>query len=195
VAPEVFLPVHQNGGVWNQLFLLVRAAGDPLSLLPAIRREVAALDPDQPIYAIETIEDAMAASILQQRLALVFLSLYAVLTLMLASLGIYGVVSQAVTARTREIGVRMAFGARRTSVMSMLLADVLRLVAVGWLLGMGLALGLGRAVTGLLHAVTATDPITLGAVSAVLALAAVLAAAAPALRASRLDPMAALRHE
>jgi putative ABC transport system permease protein len=193
--PEVFLPVRQDAGVWNQLFLLVGTRGDAMSVLPAIRREVTALDRDQPIYAIQTIEDAVATSILQQRLSMVLLSVFSLLALVLAGLGIYGVVSQAVTARTREIGVRMAFGAGGRNVVSLVLRQVMPLVAAGWALGIGLAFGLGRLVSSLLHGVTAADPTTMVVVSAVLALTAVAAAAAPARRASRLDPMVALRHE
>jgi len=195
VEPEIYLPVSQNRGVWNQLFLLVRTAGDPLQVLPAVRREVAALDRDQPIYAIQTLEDAFAASILQQRLSMVFLSLFALLALVLAGLGIYGVVSHAVTLRTREIGVRMAFGAGRGSILSLVFGEMMRLVAAGWVVGIVLAYALGRLVSGLLHGVSAADPPTLAAVSVVLAVSALAAAVAPARRASRFDPMVALRHE
>jgi putative ABC transport system permease protein len=192
--PEIYTPVRQQT-VWNQLFVLVRTDAAPASLISPVRQTVAALDPDQPIYGVQTLEEALAASSFQQRVSAVLLGAFAVVALVLAAIGIYGVMSYSVTARTQEMGVRLAVGAQRGHVMWLVLGQVIRLSAVGLAIGIAIALAAGRAVTGLLYDVQPSDPLTIIGVTALLGAVAVVAAWVPAFRASRVDPIVALRYE
>jgi putative ABC transport system permease protein len=193
-APEIFIPLRQQT-LNNQLFLLVRTHGDAAAMLPAVRQQIAAADPDQPIYAIQTMEDAFAAAGFQQRLSTILLGLFAAVGLVLAGIGIYGVMSYAVTARTREIGVRIAVGAARRDVLWLVLGQVAKLTAVGLVIGFGLLIAAGGAMRRLLFDVRLYDPVTLGAVALVLGSVALAAGWLPAWRASRVDPIDTLRYE
>jgi predicted lysophospholipase L1 biosynthesis ABC-type transport system permease subunit len=194
--PEVFIAMEQGRDAWNQLFLLVRGeSGDATALLPAVRQAVAAIDAEQPVYAIQTLEDAIATSSFQTRVSTMLLGLFALVALVLAAVGIYGVMSYAVTARTQEIGVRLAVGASREDVIWLVLRQVLSLSTLGIAIGLGLLAAAGKALTGLLYGVGPFDPLTIAAVTALLAGVAVLAAWVPAWRASRVDPIGALRYE
>jgi predicted permease len=194
--PEVFIAMEQGRDAWNQLFLLVRVeSGDATALLPAVRQAVAAIDAEQPVYAIQTLEDAIATSSFQTRVSTMLLGLFALVALVLAAVGIYGVMSYAVTARTQEIGVRLAVGASREDVIWLVLRQVLSLSTLGIAIGLGLLAAAGKALTGLLYGVGPFDPLTIAAVTALLAGVAVLAAWVPAWRASRVDPIGALRYE
>jgi putative ABC transport system permease protein len=192
--PEVYLPAQQNA-VWNQLFLLVRTEGDPRGLLSAVRREIQALDRDQPVYAIQTLEEAFASTLFTQRALMTLLAAFALLAVALASIGIYAVMSHAVTARTQEIGIRMALGAAGRAVRGMVMRQVLWLVAIGIAIGMAGALALGRVVSGVLSGTAPDDPLTLAIVMLILASVALVAGYVPARRASRIDPIVALRTE
>lgn len=177
------------------MFVAVRAIGDPQVLTQAVRREVQAIDPEQPIFGVATMDQLLEDSMAQPRLNSVLLTLFAALALALASIGIYGVMSYVVTLRGHEIGIRMALGAQRSDVWGMVLKQGVRLVAIGLMIGTVCSLVLTRAISSLLYGVSASDSITYLAVSAILLTVAVVAVSVPARRATRVDPVIALRYE
>jgi putative ABC transport system permease protein len=194
VRPEIYTPVRQQTA-WNQLFVLVRTDASPAGLLPLVRQTVSALDPEQPVYMIQTLDEALATSSFQQRISAVLLTIFASVALVLAAIGIYGVMSYAVTARTQEMGVRLAVGAQRRDVIWLVLGQVLRLSAIGLAIGLLVLVAAGPALESLLFGVQAIDPVTIAAVTVILGAVAVISAWAPASRASRIDPIEALRAE
>lgn len=195
MRPEVFISMERGRDEWNQLFLLVRSDQEVAGLSQSIRQVVASIDSEQPVYAIQTLEEAMAVSAFQQRLSAALLGIFAATALALAAIGIYGVMSYSVSTRTQEIGVRMAVGAERSDVVRLILAQVLKLSALGLLIGVGVLLLAGGALRGLLFGVRPTDPMTIALVSLTLAVVALLAGWVPAWRASRVNPIQALRYE
>ncbi|HEX6052977.1 MAG TPA: ABC transporter permease [Gemmatimonadaceae bacterium] len=195
-SPEVFVPVHQELAGWNnQLFLTIRTATDPLALLPAVRRTIESVDAQQPLYSIRTLDGAFAEAVSQRRAAMQLLTIFAGIALALAAVGIYGLMSHMVNERTHEIGIRMALGAARGDVLRLVMRQTMVLVAIGTLLGLAGALGLGRALSGLAFGVAPSDPATLSAVTILLAAVALAAALVPARRAARVDPLLAMRAE
>lgn len=192
--PEIYMPVRQQTE-WNQLFVLIRTDGAAGSILPAVRAAVLALDPEQPVYAIQTLEEALALSPFQQRISAALLGAFAAVALLLAAVGIYGVMSYSVSVRTQEMGVRLAVGAQRRDVLWLVLGQVLRLSAIGLAIGIVVLLAAGRALAQLLFGVRPADPVTIVAVAATLGAVALLAAWVPAFRASRVNPIEALRYE
>jgi putative ABC transport system permease protein len=194
IRPEIYIPVRQQT-VWNQLFVLVRGEGAASSLLPTVRQTVAALDAEQPIYAIQTMEEALATASFQQRISALLLSIFAAVALVLAAIGIYGVMSYTVSARIQEMGVRLAIGAQPRDVKWLVFAQVMRLSVVGLTIGILVVIAGGRLLEELLFGVRAADPGTILIVALILSAVAVLAAWAPAARASRVDPIEALRYE
>lgn len=194
-APEIYLPVAQTSGAWNQLFLLVRTAGDPRAMLAAVRAEVRGIDPDQPVYAIRTLAEVVAADSLRPRVSTTVMGWFAMLALTIAAVGLYGVLTHAVAARTREIGIRMALGADRARVVWRVVGHAGALVLVGTLLGIGGVVTFAPLMSRLLQDVAPRDPVTLAATSGLLLTVGVLAAVVPARRASRIDPVLALRSE
>jgi len=193
---EVFIPIRQEGSGWNnQLFLTIRTQSDPLSMLPAVRRTIASVDPMQPMYNIRTLDGAFADAVAQRRAAMMLITIFAGVALVLAAVGIYGLMSYMVNERTHEIGIRMALGAVGGDVLGMVVRQTVRLVAIGAVLGIGGALALGRALTSLVFEVRPSDPTTLSVVTVLLVLVALAATLIPALRATRVTPLVALRRE
>jgi putative ABC transport system permease protein len=195
-SPEVFVPVSQDLAGWNnQLFLTIRTQSDPLAMLPVVRRTIASLDPLQPVYMIRTLDDAFAEAVSQRRAAMLLITIFAGVALMLAAVGIYGLMSYMVNERTHEIGIRMALGAAGNDVLGLVVRQTVRLVTIGAVLGIAGALALGRALTSMVFEVRPSDPTTLAVVTALLMLVALVATLVPALRATRVTPLVALRRE
>jgi putative ABC transport system permease protein len=190
-VPTMYLPVQGTQGT----NLTIRTVGDPSSLTAAARKEVQAVDPDQPIAAVRTMEQVVAESVGAPRYRTMLLGLFALIALVLAAIGIYGVISYAVAQRTHEIGIRMALGAQPRAVSKLVIGQGIRLALVGVGAGLIGAVALTRLLAGLLFGVTATDPITFTGVAVILTVIALLACWIPARRAARVDPMIALRHE
>jgi len=197
---EIYTPYKQipaenfaaaNRGLW----LAVKTKGDPTSLAPAIRNEVLQIDKDQPISNISTMEQIVAATVAPQKFATWLLAVFAATAMLLAAIGIYGVMAYSVTQRTHEIGIRMALGAGRRDVLRMVVSQGMKLALVGVALGLVGAFALTRLMSSLLYGVSATDPLTYGGVSLLLASVALLACLIPARKATRVDPMIALRYE
>ena len=166
--------------------------------MPAIKRVVYGTDKDQPVYNIHTMQEVASESMASQRFPMVLLGIFAGLALLLASVGIYGVISYSVAQRAREIGIRLALGADQQDVFRMVIGQGLRLALAGLVIGVAGALGLTRLLTSLSHllyGVTASDPVTFIAVSLLLTAVAILACYVPARRATKVDPMVTLRCE
>jgi len=191
--PQAFTSLAQDPVPY--LYVVARTTGDPLAFAPALRRELAALDPAQPIANVQSMDQRAAGSVAQSRLNSVIITLFACVALALASVGIYAVISYAVAQRTREIGIRMALGAARADVLRLIVRDGMTPAASGVVLGALGALGLTRLMRSLLYGVSATDPLVFGPVAALLVLVALGACYAPARRAARVDPNVALRTE
>jgi len=195
--PQVFSPHAQGveGGVAGNMELAVRTSSDPLSLAASVRDQVHQLDKDQSVADMQTLDQVVSASLAQPRLNTLLLAGFAALALMLAAIGVYGVISHSVAQRTREIGIRMALGATRGVVLRMVVGEGLMLTLAGLGVGLVAAAGLARLITSLLYGVPPSDPATFLAVSLLLAGVAFLASYIPARRATKVDPMVALRYE
>jgi putative ABC transport system permease protein len=193
LEPTVFLPHAQAPGYITNL--VVRTTGDPAARARDIRRAVQQVDPRQSIGAVRTMDQLLDASLSQPRLYAAFLASFAGLSLLLAGIGVYGVAAYSVSQRTHELGIRLALGAPRRTVIGMVLAHGLWLALAGLALGCVAALSATRLAAGLLFGVTPTDPITYAGALATLAVLALLATFLPARRAARVDPLRALRQE
>jgi putative ABC transport system permease protein len=196
----VYYPMRPAAGdtvaaVRSNMSVVLRTAGDPMGALAAVRREVAALDAGLPLFNVRTMDDVMRASTARTSFTLLLLSIASAVALVLGAVGIYGVISYLVSLRTREIGVRMAFGARARDVGWLVTRQGLVLAAIGVVIGVGASIVVTRALGSLLYGVAPGDPLTLGAAALALLVAAVAASALPALRATRMDPVQALRSE
>ncbi|HEX5965404.1 MAG TPA: ABC transporter permease [Pyrinomonadaceae bacterium] len=180
---------------WGWFNVALRVQGDPMSLGPAIRKEVQAIDPEQPIATLSTMDQLVNRATSTPRYRTTLLGLFAALAMVLAATGIYGVMSYSVAQRTHEIGVRMALGARHSDVLRLVVGQGMLLVVVGLLIGLAAAFGLTRLMASLLFGVTAKDPITFLAVAGLLTVVAFIACYIPARRATKVDPLTALRYE
>ncbi|MCI0489560.1 MAG: ABC transporter permease [Blastocatellia bacterium] len=193
ITPEIYLPALQNP--IRGMTLVVRTASDPLSLAGAVRSQILAVDPGQPVSEIKTLDQHMADSVSQSRSMMFMFGAFAALALILAVLGIYGVMSYTVTQRTHEIGIRMALGARSGDVMRLIVGRGMAMALIGVGIGLAAAYFLTRLMESLLYGVTATDLVTFAVIPALLAGVAFVACYIPARRATRVDPMVALRYE
>ena len=191
--PTMYMPVRQVPG--RAMTLVVRTNGDALSLAPSLRAQVWAGDRNLAIANFGTMKDLVSASIIQQRFILLLLACFAGLALLLAAVGIYGVMSYAVTQRTHEIGIRMALGASMGDVLKLIVRNGIALTLIGVAIGLALAFALTRLMTSLLFGVTPTDALTFAMVSGGLVLVALVACFIPARRATKVDPLVALRYE
>ena len=194
VRCETFLPYTQRRFI-GFLSLVVRAKSDPRGLATAVRDQVWAIDPGQPVSHIRTMDQLLDGMMAQRRLNMVLFALFGGVALVLAAVGVYGVISYSVTQRTHEIGIRMALGAGRGDVLKMIVRNGMTLVLIGVAIGLVAAFGLTRLMTTLLFGVSATDLTTFVAISGILSGVALAACFVPALRAIKVDPMVALRYE
>ena len=204
IEGEIYVPYLQQsdpgsnvGGMSpsDSMQLAVRTASDPTSLVSAVRAQVMAVDSAVPIYHVGTMEQTLSDSLAPRRLNMLLLGIFAGIALALATVGIYGVMAYSVTQRTHEIGIRMALGAERRSVLGLVVRQGLRLTLAGVILGLVGAWALTRFLAGFLYGIRPTDPATFGLVSIALVAVSILASYVPARRATRVDPMVALRYE
>ena len=191
----VYLPIEQSIDRIPGVVLAVRARGDMMRLVPSIRKAAADTVPGGFVTSVATIEQRVAASLIRERMLSALASFFAALALTLACIGLYGVLAYGVVQRTREIGIRMAVGARRGSVLWMVVREALTLVAIGATLGTFASLAAGRFIGAQLFGVAPGDPSGTAAAIFLLLAITVSAACIPALRASRIHPVAALRSE
>jgi putative ABC transport system permease protein len=175
--------------------LVVRTDGDPTAIAPAIQREIRALDPNQPVSGVRTMNQVMSEWVARSRFNTLLLGLFAGLATLLSAVGIFGVMNYSVALRTRELGLRLAVGAQPRQVLLLVLKQGLALTIVGVVLGLAAAFALTRLLSGLLFGVAAVDVTTFSSISVLLVLVSLLACYLPARRAMRIDPLSALRYE
>ncbi|MGH9916451.1 MAG: FtsX-like permease family protein, partial [Pyrinomonadaceae bacterium] len=192
--PHMDLPLLQRSN-FQYLDLHVRTTVDPLSLISAVQREIKNLNSDARISNIRTLSDWMGSSIAAARMASMLTGLFGIVALLLAAVGLYGVLSYSVNRRTREIGIRIAVGAQRKDVLKLVLREGMILVTIGIILGVAGSLALTRLIASLLYGVSVTDPLIFITVSILLFTVALLACYIPARRAMKIDPIVALRYE
>jgi putative ABC transport system permease protein len=193
IVPALYEPYSQ--AALSETHLLIRTSGDPNSLIPTVRARIAGIDPDLPVYEAETLERSISEATIGLGYVAVMMTVLGAIALVLACVGIYGVMSYAVAERTHEIGIRLALGARRGEVMRLILRHGLVLAGIALAIGLPLSLGLSRLLASLVFGVSASDPATFAGVSALLLVVALAACYFPARRAMRVDPVIALRYE
>jgi putative ABC transport system permease protein len=191
--PAVYEPAAQIP--FGTMYFAVRTAGDPAALIAGVRAAIRELDPELPLDAVGTVDALVADALSQRRIAMVMMAVFASLALVLAMIGIYGVISYSVTQATQEIGIRMALGASRADVLGMVFRYAGILTGTGLVIGVAAAVGTGRLLASQLFEVRPTDPITYAAVALILAATGLIACMVPAMRAMRVDPLVALRNE
>jgi putative ABC transport system permease protein len=190
-AFQGYFPYTQNNG--RDEVLLLRTAGNPTSLISSVRKLVADIDPTLPVMRIEPLNDAISRIYAPQRIASYVVGLFSGAALFLSAVGLYGVLAYAVVQRTREIGIRIAVGAKSTNILQLVIRQGVQLAGIGLVIGIAAALALARLMSSMLYGVSANDPLSLTIAIVVLSMATVLASLLPALRATRIDPIEALR--
>jgi putative ABC transport system permease protein len=190
---EMYVPYTQKP--FNFMGLVVRTTGDPIRMAPAVRGEILSIDRSQPVYDVKSMSQIVGASVSQPRLYTLLLGIFATLAVVLAAVGIYGVMSYSVTQRSHEIGIRMALGADRSDILKMVVGNGMLLAAIGMAVGLGAAFIAARVLESLLFGVGIRDVTTFISVPLLLAAIAFLSCFIPARRATRIDPMVALRYE
>jgi putative ABC transport system permease protein len=181
---------------WPSMAVAIRSAtSDPLSLTSAAQNVVWSVNKDVPLASVRTMQDLIANSVQRRKFSMFLLSIFAAVAMLLAAIGLYGVMSYSVAQRTHEIGIRMALGAQRPDVLALVVKQGMALAIIGIAAGAMLSLGMTRLIAGMLFGITATDPLTFVGVAALLGTVAFLANYLPARRASKVDPMVALRYE
>jgi predicted permease len=193
--PEIDVPFSQWPELIRSFSLVVRAHSDPAALAKTVRQEILRMDPGQPVSRVETMEQVKVDSTASNQFDAYFLGLFAAVAMALAAIGVYGVLSYGVRQRTHEIGIRMALGARSADVLRRVIGEGLAMAMIGLAIGIAASLYLTRFLSSLLFGVKATDIGTFAAVALLLLAVVVLACCLPALRATRVDPLVALRHE
>jgi predicted permease len=192
-VPHLYFPIFQRAS--KVLGVVLRGSADPSTLAEAARREIQAVDPNLPVFGVRTLNEMVAGSLAQQRFSAQLMASFAVLAMLLAAIGIYGVLAYSIGQRTREIGIRIALGARGTEVVRMIVWQGMRMSLIGAAIGLVSALGFSRLLGRLLYGVSASDPLVFSAVASVLIGVALLATYLPARRAIAIDPITALRSE
>jgi putative ABC transport system permease protein len=197
VGPAIYVPITQNGfpNAIRSIFLVVRAQGEATSVAASIQRELRALDQEQALFQVRPLEEVISGSLAQRRFNSTLMIIFAGLAGLLAAVGIYGVIAYSVTQRTHEIGVRLALGAQTSDVLRMILGHGIKLTLVGIAAGLLAALALTRLLSSLLFGVSTYDPVTFLCIPLLLTLVALLASYVPARRATKVDPMVALRYD
>ena len=190
---QIYMPITQETP--RDLAVVVRTSGSPGAVRAATERVIHAFDANIPVYSVRTLDDMLATSMARERMSMLVFGVFGLVALTLASVGLYGVVAHGVTERTHEIGIRLALGADRKTVLALVVGQGLSMSLVGTIVGLAASVGLSRSLQGLLFGVTPTDPATFMAVVAILLAVALVACAVPAWRAARLDPSTALRTE
>jgi predicted permease len=192
-APRIYLPYAQHPA--REMSLVIRAAGEPLNVVPAVRNAVGMIDRNLPIYEVHSMRQRLFNDLSTTHLFVELLGTFALVALLLSAVGIYGIVAYSVSQRTREIGVRVAMGAQRWDVLRLVLWQGVKLTSIGSAIGLTAAIALTRLMKSLLFSVTTTDPLTFAGVSTLLTTVALLACYLPARKATRVDPLVALRGE
>jgi putative ABC transport system permease protein len=193
VESTVYVPLMQNPV--DRESIVVRTAGDPAAMTSAVRREILKLDSEQPISNVRTMEQVLSDSLMLRRVSMLLLTVFALLALTLATVGIYGLTAYSVSRRTHEIGLRVALGASQSQILRLVVGRGLITSLIGAGIGVAAAFELTRGLSGMLYGVTATDPLVFGGVPMLLVAVSVLASYVPARKAARIDPLVALRYE
>jgi len=193
--PEMYVPIEQAPNTESSPFIVVRTARDTAAAVPALREAVAAIDPATAVDRIQKMEEVVSGSVAQPRFRTVILAAFSIVALVMAAIGIYGVMSYLVIQRTREFGIRLSMGATRADVLRLVFGRAAALIGVGTCVGLAGAVGFVRLISKLLFGTAPLDLLTFTAAVAVLAAVAFVASAVPAWRAARVDPLVALRYE